>query len=144
MITQAEDKFKVSLPQGKGFQFIHRINDLNKNEVFTEYDYRADEVILLADHFPGQAIFPGVCLQEGMNQTAIQIAQSRPEYKGCNFFFATARTKFHGVVTPPATIIYTAKLDDRISESHGTVTATARVGDQLVAETTIGFIVMPQ
>jgi len=142
-VTEKKDSLLLQLPQGRGFQFIHRLTQLTDNrEVTAEFDYHGNEVILSADHFPGNIIFPGVHLQEGMNQTVTQLAQKEPQMKGRNFFLTGINTKFRRAVEPPATIVYTGRLTHLSPGRGGIAEVKAEVDGKLVAESEIHFIIM--
>src|SRR5258705_5071331 len=86
-------------------------------------------------HFPGNPVFPGVLMVEGMAQTAGVIcilAEAMAEKKSV-FFLTIDQAKFRKLVLPGDTIAY-HMTNNAHNKSMWWYRGEARVADQLVAE----------
>lgn len=93
-------------------------------------------------HFPGQPVFPGVLMIEGMAQTAgvmCILAEAMAEKKSV-FFLTIDQAKFRKLVLPGDTLEYhmTKKAHKK---NMWWYRGEARVADQLVAEAVVGAMV---
>ena len=92
-------------------------------------------------HFPGKPIMPGVLILEAMAQTGAVLIMSEPEHRGKLAYFATIENvKFRKPVLPGDQLrLEVTVLKFRMS--FGKVEAKAYVGDTLVTEAQIGFVI---
>jgi len=92
-------------------------------------------------HFPGNPVFPGVLLIEGMAQTAgaiCVISGSTTQEQARNVFFLTIdKAKFRKPVVPGDTIEYHMKKIAR-KKNMWWFRGEAKVGGQVVAEANVG------
>ncbi len=105
-----------SLPHGAEFRFIDKLTRLVPGKSGAgEYLVRGDEPFLKG-HFPGQPIFPGVLLVEGVAQLAGTIAQCDPEVLPLNDLKLTAirAAKILGTAKPGEVIQYEAEITGRM------------------------------
>ncbi len=90
------------------------------------------------DHIPGRALFPGVLQIEGAAQMcSYHFLACHPQRAGQFVGFAGVNeTRFRGIVTPPARIVYVAR-PVRVRSTMFTYAAQAFVAGKLVMETEI-------
>jgi len=130
---------EVKLPHGPGFRLISRVIE-NTDVATCEIDYTGTEKLDLADHFPGQRIFPGALLIEAMAQTTIQLAQQLEGYENKIFaLMGVNECRFYQAVRPGKTIRLTAKFD-RFSHGVGRAACQAFVGDKLIVKAQLTFM----
>lgn len=92
----------------------------------------------LHDHFPGFPVMPQSLILEGLAQTGgILLGQSH-NFEHVVVLAKVPRMTFHSLATPGDTLTYRTTLNDATPEG-GRVSATAHVGDRLVAEGEILF-----
>ncbi len=68
-----------ALPHGPGFRFLDEIKALKPGQSATAIYRVMEEEPLLAGHFPGNPMMPGVILVEAIAQLGGVVAQSDPE-----------------------------------------------------------------
>jgi 3-hydroxyacyl-[acyl-carrier-protein] dehydratase len=136
------EAIKDILPHRHPFLLIDRILELEpgvravgiKNVTINEEFFKG--------HFPSRAIFPGVLLIEVMAQVGGVMVQSVPEHRGKLALLGTVdHAKFRRPVTPGDTLVVEANLI-RARGNNGRVGAVARVGDNIVAEAEIMFVLV--
>jgi 3-hydroxyacyl-[acyl-carrier-protein] dehydratase len=131
----------TALPHRYPFLMIDRIINIRGNESAVGIkNVTANEPQFLG-HFPGNPVFPGVLLIEGMAQTAGAICilaatnlASRPQVV---YLMTIDKAKFRKPVVPGDTVEYhVTKMSLRRNMSW--FRAEAKVADQLVAEAEVG------
>jgi 3-hydroxyacyl-[acyl-carrier-protein] dehydratase len=131
----------TALPHRYPFLMIDRIINIRGNESAVGIkNVTANEPQFLG-HFPGNPVFPGVLLIEGMAQTAGAICilaatnlASRPQVV---YLMTIDKAKFRKPVVPGDTVEYhVTKMILRRNMSW--FRAEAKVADQLVAEAEVG------
>ena len=130
------------LPHRYPFLMVDRVIDIRgdehgigiKNVTFNEPHFQG--------HFPGNPVFPGVLMIEGMAQTAgvlCIMAISSPQPKAV-FFLTIDKAKFRKPVRPGDTIEYhMTKLSQR--RSMWWYRGEAKVAGQIVAEAEVGAMI---
>jgi 3-hydroxyacyl-[acyl-carrier-protein] dehydratase len=127
------------LPHRYPFLMVDRVIDIRgdehgigiKNVTFNEPHFQG--------HFPGNPVFPGVLMIEGMAQTAgvLCIAASRPVVPKSVFFLTIDKAKFRKPVRPGDTIEYhMAKIAHR--KTMWWFRGEAKVDGHIVAEAEVG------
>jgi 3-hydroxyacyl-[acyl-carrier-protein] dehydratase len=94
-------------------------------------------------HFPGNPVFPGVLIIEGMAQTAgvmCMLAEGLGEKKSV-FFLTIDKAKFRKPVVPGDTIEYHMAKTAR-KKNMWWFRGEAKVADQIVAEAEVGAMVV--
>jgi 3-hydroxyacyl-[acyl-carrier-protein] dehydratase len=126
------------LPHRYPFLMVDRVIDIRgdehgigiKNVTINEPQFQG--------HFPGNPVFPGVLMIEGMAQTAGVLCVAATGAKATSVFFLTIdKAKFRKVVRPGDTVEYHM---DRITrrKSMWWYRGEARVAGQVVAEAQVG------
>ena len=126
------------LPHRYPFLMVDRVIDIRgdehgigiKNVTINEPHFQG--------HFPGNPVFPGVLMIEGMAQTAACFVSPRPGRSRQSVFFLTIdKAKFRKPVRPGDTIEYHM---DRITrrKSMWWFRGEAKVAGQVVAEAQVG------
>jgi 3-hydroxyacyl-[acyl-carrier-protein] dehydratase len=142
LLTLDIEAIKEILPHRFPFLMVDRITELEpglravgiKNVTVNEPFFQG--------HFPKRAIMPGVMLIETMAQVGGIMIQSQPEHRmklallGC-----VDNVKFRRPVTPGDTLIITTDLI-RARGNNGRVRGNIRVGDLVVAEAEIMFVLV--
>lgn len=132
------------LPHRYPFVMVDRVIEMNgdlsgigiKNVTINEPHFQG--------HFPGNPVFPGVLMIEGMAQTAgvLCITATRVPNEGV-FFLTIDKCKFRRPVRPGDTIEYHMRRLARRKMMwwyHG----VAKVGGQVVAEAELGAMIVDQ
>ncbi len=92
-------------------------------------------------HFPGKQVMPGVLVIEALAQTGAFYVLNKDEYRGKIAYFAAAdKVKWRNQVTPGDVLTLRVKLSG-IRRSVGYGEATAYVGDTLVCQGELTFVV---
>ena len=126
------------LPHRPPFRFVDAV-DANEPGVSTRarYRVRGDEDFL-AGHFPGNPVFPGVLMIEGMAQTAGVLCVAATGTQPTSVFFLTIdKAKFRKPVRPGDTIEYHMNRITR-RKSMWWFRGEAKVAGQIVAEAEVG------
>ena len=132
------------LPHRYPFVMIDRIIDIRGDEHGIGIkNVTANEPQFLG-HFPGNPVFPGVLLIEGMAQTAGVLCLRQMDEatrKNAVFYFLTIdKAKFRKPVTPGDTVEYhVTKINQR--RTMWWFRGEAKVAGQLVAEAEVGAII---
>lgn len=132
-----------SLPHRYPFLMIDRVVDMVFDQRATGIKNVTINEPQFQGHFPGNPIFPGVLLIEGMAQTGgvlcilSQSGQSKPKSV---FFLTVDKCKFRKPVRPGDTIEYhMTKMAQR--KTMWWFRGEAKVGGELVAEAEVGAMI---
>ena len=92
-------------------------------------------------HFPGAPIMPGVLIVEATAQAAAILVMGNPSCKGkIPFFMSIDKVKFRKPVVPGDQIHI--RIDAlRMRESSGKAKAVVKVGDTVVTEAILAFVI---
>lgn len=109
---------------------IYGLKNVTRNEAFA------------VAHFPERSVMPGVLLVEAMAQVGAVFILGRPHNRGkLGFFMAVDRARFLRPVRPGDQVVMALELTSdrpRVGRARG----RAFVGDALVAETEIAFVIV--
>jgi 3-hydroxyacyl-[acyl-carrier-protein] dehydratase len=94
--------------------------------------FRADEP-LLAGHFPGNPVVPGVALIEGIAQTAAIVLLAKAGRGGGGFLADVSRFRFKRPLVPPVAVTYEVEVLG-VFGALSKVRGTAISGGELAAE----------
>jgi 3-hydroxyacyl-[acyl-carrier-protein] dehydratase len=130
----------TALPHRYPFLMVDRIIDIRGDQsAIGIKNVTANEPQFLG-HFPGNPVFPGVLLIEGMAQTAGAICILSKNLAGRQqlvYFMTIDKAKFRKPVTPGDTVEYhMTKISQR--KSMWWFRGEAKVAGQLVAEAEVG------
>ncbi len=136
-------KILESLPHRYPFLMVDRIINMNgdesaigiKNVTFNEPQFQG--------HFPGNPVFPGVLIIEGMAQTAgaICVASGLAGKVQSVYFLTIDKAKFRKPVVPGDVLEYHMTKKAR-RKTMWWYRGEARVGGELVAEAEVGAMVV--
>jgi 3-hydroxyacyl-[acyl-carrier-protein] dehydratase len=128
------------LPHRYPFLLVDRVVhiDLNTNEITGLKNVTVNEPFFQG-HFPGLPIMPGVLILEAIAQTG-GILVHQKGYQGKIAVLANVKyAKFRRPVVPGDTLLLHVK-GLHISPTGGKIEAKAMVGDHLVAEAELSFV----
>lgn len=137
------DAILRTLPHRYPFLMIDRIIEIDSdNSAIGIKNITVNEPIFQG-HFPGNPVFPGVLIIEGMAQTAGAIAIAADKTKGRHVVYMVTvdKCKFRKPARPGDVLEYHIRKIRRRS-SMGWYEARAMVGSTLIAEAEVGAMVM--
>ena len=137
------DAILKALPHRYPFLMIDRIIDIDSDNAAVGIKNVSVNEPVFQGHFPGNPVFPGVLIIEGMAQTAgaIAIAADKTEGQHIVYMVTVDKCKFRKPARPGDVIEYHIKKIRRRS-AMGWYEARAMVGDTLIAEAEVGAMVM--
>jgi 3-hydroxyacyl-[acyl-carrier-protein] dehydratase len=128
------------IPHRYPFLFVDRILELVPGESAVGLKNVSIDESFFQGHFPAEPVMPGVLILEAMAQVGAVAVLSLPEMKGKIAYFAGVKeAKFRKKVVPGDTLrmeVHMTSLRSRFGVSE----AKAFVGDDLVCEATLSFI----
>lgn len=137
------DRILQLLPHRYPFLMIDRIVSVDGDESAIGIKNVSFNEPIFQGHFPGNPVFPGVLIIEGMAQTAGAIAIAADQTKGRHVVYMVTvdKCKFRRPARPGDVIEYHIKKIRRRS-AMGWYEARAMVGSTLIAEAEVGAMVM--
>jgi 3-hydroxyacyl-[acyl-carrier-protein] dehydratase len=137
------DRILQLLPHRYPFLMIDRIIEVNSDDSAIGIKNVSVNEPIFQGHFPGNPVFPGVLIIEGMAQTAGAIAIAADQTKGRHIVYMVTvdKCKFRKPARPGDVIEYHIKKIRRRS-AMGWYEARAMVGSTLIAEAEVGAMVM--
>ncbi len=137
------EKIKELIPHRDPILLVDRVIDVINSESATGIKTVTPNEPVLAGHFPGHPVFPGVYIVEAMAQTcAILVAHSVDDAKGKIVYFTSIEeAKFRKPVVPNDVLnIKVKKLQNR--RNLWKFECSAYVGETLVTEAIISAMIM--
>jgi 3-hydroxyacyl-[acyl-carrier-protein] dehydratase len=137
------DRILNLLPHRYPFLMIDRIIEVDSDDSAIGIKNVSANEPIFQGHFPGNPVFPGVLIIEGMAQTAGAIAIAADQTKGRHIVYMVTvdKCKFRKPARPGDVIEYHIKKIRRRS-AMGWYEARAMVGSTLIAEAEVGAMVM--
>jgi len=137
------DRILTLLPHRYPFLMIDRIIEVDSDDSAIGIKNVSANEPIFQGHFPGNPVFPGVLIIEGMAQTAGAIAIAADQTKGRHIVYMVTvdKCKFRKPARPGDVIEYHIKKIRRRS-AMGWYEARAMVGSTLIAEAEVGAMVM--
>jgi 3-hydroxyacyl-[acyl-carrier-protein] dehydratase len=137
------DRILQLLPHRYPFLMIDRIIEVNSDDSAIGIKNVSVNEPIFQGHFPGNPVFPGVLIIEGMAQTAGAIAIAADQTKGRHIVYMVTvdKCKFRKPAKPGDVIEYHIRKIRRRS-AMGWYEARAMVGTTLIAEAEVGAMVM--
>lgn len=139
------DAILKALPHRYPFLMIDRIIDIDSDNSAVGIKNVSVNEPMFQGHFPGNPVFPGVLIIEGMAQTAGAIAIAADKTGGPHVVYMVTvdKCKFRKPARPGDVIEYHIKKIRRRS-AMGWYEARAMVGSTLIAEAEVGAMVMAE
>ncbi len=133
------------LPHRYPFLMIDRIVDIDGDQSAVGIKNVTVNEPIFQGHFPGEPIFPGVLIIEGMAQTAGAIAIAADPEKGRHvvYLLTVDKCKFRKPAGPGDRIEYHIRKARRRG-NMGWYEARAMVGSTLIAEAEVGAMVVTE
>jgi 3-hydroxyacyl-[acyl-carrier-protein] dehydratase len=137
------DRILQLLPHRYPFLMIDRIIEVDSDDSAIGIKNISVNEPVFQGHFPGNPVFPGVLIIEGMAQTAGAIAIAADQTKGRHVVYMVTvdKCKFRKPAKPGDVIEYHIRKIRRRS-AMGWYEARAMVGTTLIAEAEVGAMVM--
>jgi len=137
------DRILQLLPHRYPFLMIDRIIEVDSDDSAIGIKNVSVNEPIFQGHFPGNPVFPGVLIIEGMAQTAGAIAIAADQTKGRHIVYMVTvdKCKFRKPARPGDVIEYHIRKIRRRS-AMGWYEARAMVGTTLIAEAEVGAMVM--
>lgn len=134
-----KDEIQQIIPHRDPFLLIDEITSLIPRESATGIKRVSVDDFWVPGHFPQEAVMPGVLIIEALAQVGAVILLSADENKGKVAYFAgIEKARFRRKVIPGDVL----ELSLRVTKMRGPFgygEAVAKVGDQIVCETTCSF-----
>jgi 3-hydroxyacyl-[acyl-carrier-protein] dehydratase len=144
-VIQAVDIRKIleSLPHRYPFLLVDRVHSMRGDEFAVGVKNVTINEPQFMGHFPGDPVFPGVLIIEGMAQTAgvLCIAGGTQGYSKQVFFLTIDKAKFRKLVRPGDTLEYHMTKKAR-RKNMWWYTGIAKVADEIVAEAEVGAMII--
>jgi 3-hydroxyacyl-[acyl-carrier-protein] dehydratase len=136
------DTILKTLPHRYPFLMIDRIINIDSDNSAVGIKNISVNEPMFQGHFPGNPVFPGVLIIEGMAQTAGAIAIAADKTKGPHVVYMVTvdKCKFRKPARPGDVIEYHIRKIRRRS-AMGWYEARAMVGSTLIAEAEVGAMV---
>jgi 3-hydroxyacyl-[acyl-carrier-protein] dehydratase len=137
------DRILQLLPHRYPFLMIDKIIEVDSDDSAIGIKNISVNEPIFQGHFPGNPVFPGVLIIEGMAQTAGAIAIAADQTKGRHVVYMVTvdKCKFRKPAKPGDIIEYHIRKIRRRS-AMGWYEARAMVGSTLIAEAEVGAMVM--
>ncbi len=137
------DRILQLLPHRYPFLMIDKIIEVDSDDSAIGIKNVSFNEPMFQGHFPGNPVFPGVLIIEGMAQTAGAIAIAADQTSGRHLVYMVTvdKCKFRKPARPGDVIEYHIRKIRRRS-AMGWYEARAMVGSTLIAEAEVGAMVM--
>jgi 3-hydroxyacyl-[acyl-carrier-protein] dehydratase len=145
-VIEAADIGKIleSLPHRYPFLLVDRVHSMRGDEFAVGIKNVTANEPQFMGHFPGDPVFPGVLMIEGMAQTAGVLCIAGGSTKGFSkqvFFLTIDKAKFRKLVRPGDTIEYHMTKKARRKNMWWYI-GIAKVAGETVAEAEVGAMIV--
>lgn len=136
-------KIFKSLPHRYPFLLVDRILEIDSERVIGLKNVTINEPFFQG-HFPVEPVMPGVLILEAMGQVAGMLITRLPEMAGVTIYLTSVeKARLRKPVVPGDQLVTEARVV-KIRGRVGKVRTVARVGDDIVAEAILGFVLAPR
>lgn len=142
-VVKGYDEICRLLPQAYPFIMVDVVEELQAGKRIVCRKNVTGNEWMFPGHFPGNAMYPGVLLIEGMAQTAILLVRaddSAPVSDDTTYMLAGAKTRFLKPVVPGDQLCYVCEVI-KFASMGGIVDAEAYVDGEVVAKAQLTFAI---
>jgi len=126
------------LPQTYPFIMVDVVEELEPGKRIVCRKNITGNEWMFQGHFPGNAIFPGVLLIEGMAQAAILLARAGSSSEEATYMLAGVKTRFLKPVVPGDQVRFVCEVI-KFASVGGIVDAEVSVDGEVVAKSQLTF-----
>lgn len=139
-----KERVKEIIPHREPFLLLDGLTHLTPGQKAVGIRYVDPSDLILAGHFPGNPIMPGVLMIEALAQTgACALLASEASAGKMVLFAGTDRIRFRKPVRPGDTLILSVEIE-RIRGPVGRGRAVATVGEDVVVEGQLTFALISE
>lgn len=115
-LPMSTEDIERCLPHRRPFLLIDEVTDLTPNKSIVAIKYVSEDDYILSGHFPGNPIFPGVLMVEGIAQAAGVLGKLSSDIgtdKMQCLLTEVSKARFRKVIVPGTSLRYEIELENR-------------------------------